>query len=167
MKLTLAMLSQYPRRDEASQQALAVLNQFPSLVNPEQSDFSACRGWGRDSLDCQTDQWTLDPAYDDGRVELLLSLTGVLPVPIGANTYHCPVAIWLPLDFPSKPPIVYVLPNETLQIRKGKHVDANGQVSVPYLDNWERKSEVRGLFPDSAYESRCANDRYGNRRAAR
>lgn len=81
-------------------------------------------------------------AYDDGRVELLLSLTGVLPVPVGANTYHCPVAIWLPLDFPSKPPIVYVLPSETLQIRKGKHVDANGKVAVPYLDNWERKSEV-------------------------
>jgi hypothetical protein len=49
-----------------------------------------------------------------------------------------------PCDFHSE--------NETLQIRKGKHVDANGQVSVPYLDNWERKSEVRGLFPDSAYE---------------
>lgn len=81
-------------------------------------------------------------AYDDGRVELLLSLTGVLPVPIGANTYHCPVAIWLPLDFPSRPPIVYVLASETLQIRKGKHVDANGKVEAPYLENWGRKSEV-------------------------
>ncbi|GAA5881285.1 hypothetical protein JCM3774_000953 [Rhodotorula dairenensis] len=120
MDRTVAALTRhYPRRDEAAQQALAVLNQYPSLVNPEQSDFT----------------------YDDGRVELLLSLTGVLPVPIGSNTYHCPVAIWLPLDFPSKPPIVYVLPSETLQIRKGKHVDANGKVAVPYLDNWERKSE--------------------------
>ncbi|GAA5978201.1 hypothetical protein JCM10908_004270 [Rhodotorula pacifica] len=120
MERTVAALTRhYPRRDEASQQALAVLNQYPSLVNPEQSDFT----------------------YDDGRVELLLSLTGVLPIPIGSNTYHCPVAIWLPLDFPSRPPIVYVLPSETLQIRKGKHVDANGKVTVPYLDNWERKSE--------------------------
>lgn len=82
-------------------------------------------------------------AYDDGRVELLLSLTGVLPVPIGPNTYHCPVAIWLPLDFPAKPPLVFVLPSETLAIRKGKNVDASGKVGVPYLDNWSRKAEVR------------------------
>lgn len=84
----------------------------------------------------------LSAAYDDGRVELLLSLTGVLPVPIGPNTYHCPIAIWLPLDFPAKPPTVFVLPSETLAIRKGKNVDASGKVGVPYLDNWARKAEV-------------------------
>lgn len=82
-------------------------------------------------------------AYDDGRVDLLLSLTGVLPVPIGPNTYHCPLAFWLPIDFPAKPPIVYVQPSETLAVRKGKHVDASGRVAVPYLENWDRKAEVR------------------------
>lgn len=85
----------------------------------------------------------LPAAYDDGRVELLLSLTGVVPVPVGASTYHCPVRLWLPLDFPSRPPIVYVVPSETLAVRKGRSVDASGKVGVPYLDNWERKSEVR------------------------
>ncbi|GAA6004964.1 uncharacterized protein JCM10292_002578 [Rhodotorula paludigena] len=109
----------YPRRDEAVAQALAVLEAYPGLLNPVQEDFT----------------------YDDGRVDLLLSLTGVLPVPIGPNTYHCPLAFWLPIDFPAKPPIVYVQPSETLAVRKGKHVDASGRVAVPYLDNWDRKAE--------------------------
>ncbi|BGP18743.1 Suppressor protein stp22 of temperature-sensitive alpha-factor receptor and arginine permease [Rhodosporidiobolus nylandii] len=114
-----ALTRHYPRRDDVVVQASAVLDAYPGLLNPDQSDFT----------------------YDDGRVELLLSLTGVLPVPIGANTYHCPLAFWLPLDFPSKPPIVFVLPNETLAVRKGRHVDASGRVEVPYLEQWGRKSE--------------------------
>lgn len=81
-------------------------------------------------------------AYDDGRVELLLQITGVLPVRIGANLYHCPVSIWLPLDYPSKPPIVYVLPSATLAVKPGPNVDPSGKVTVPYLDDWTRKSEV-------------------------
>lgn len=66
----------------------------------------------------------------------------MIPVPVGPSTYHCPLRLWLPLDFPSRPPIVYVVPSETLAVRKGRNVDASGKVGVPYLDNWERKSEV-------------------------
>jgi hypothetical protein len=36
-----ALLLQYPHRDQASAQALAVLAGYPGLLNPEQSDFSA------------------------------------------------------------------------------------------------------------------------------
>ncbi|GAA5837540.1 hypothetical protein JCM9279_006784 [Rhodotorula babjevae] len=120
MDRTLAALTRhYPRRDETVTQSLALLDAYRGLLNPEQDDYT----------------------YDDGRVELLLSLTGVVPVPVGASTYHCPVRLWLPLDFPSRPPIVYVVPSETLAVRKGRSVDASGKVGVPYLDNWERKSE--------------------------
>ncbi|BGP29914.1 Suppressor protein stp22 of temperature-sensitive alpha-factor receptor and arginine permease [Rhodotorula toruloides] len=130
MERTVAALTRhYPHRDQASAQALAVLAAYAGLLNPEQSDFT----------------------YDDGRVELLLSLTGVLPVPIGPNTYHCPIAIWLPLDFPARPPTVFVLPSENLAIRKGKNVDASGKVGMPYLDNWARKAEgcsLTGLIED-------------------
>ncbi|BGP22669.1 ESCRT-I complex subunit TSG101 [Rhodotorula toruloides] len=130
MERTVAALTRhYPHRDQAFAQALAVLAAYPGLLNPEQSDFT----------------------YDDGRVELLLSLTGVLPVPIGPNIYHCPIAIWLPLNFPAKPPTVFVLPSETLAIRKGKNIDASGKVGMPYLDNWARKAEgcsLTGLIQD-------------------
>ncbi|GAA5983457.1 hypothetical protein JCM5350_007657 [Sporobolomyces pararoseus] len=120
MERTIRSLTRhYPRRDETVLQVLAVLDRFQGVLNPEQSDFT----------------------YDDGRVELLLSLTGVLPIPIQANTYHCPIVFWLPLDFPSTPPIVFILPSETLAVRKGKNVDAGGRVNVQYLEQWSRKSE--------------------------
>ncbi|GAA6029379.1 hypothetical protein JCM8097_003645 [Rhodosporidiobolus ruineniae] len=114
----------YPRRDEVAAQAIAVLEAYKGLLSPEQSDFT----------------------YDDGRVEMLLSLTGVLPIPFGRGagpqtTYHCPVAFWLPLDFPSRPPIVLVQPTKELGIRKTRNVDPNGRVLCPYLENWARKAE--------------------------
>ncbi|GAA5925797.1 hypothetical protein JCM1841_006319 [Sporobolomyces salmonicolor] len=114
----------YHRRDETVAQVLAVLERYQGLLNPEQSDFT----------------------YDDGRVELLLSLTGVLPIAVGSNTYHCPVVFWLPLDFPTHPPMVFVIPSEALAIRKGKNVDSSGKVAAPYLEQWARKSEGRSLL---------------------
>lgn len=62
---------------------------------------------------------------------------------IGAATYHCPVALWLPLDFPTKPPMVFVIPSATLAVKSGPNVDPSGKVSLPYLENWARKGEVR------------------------
>ncbi|GAA6016601.1 hypothetical protein JCM11491_006011 [Sporobolomyces phaffii] len=125
MERTIRSLTRhYPRRDDVVIQVLAVLDRFQGVLNPEQSDFT----------------------YDDGRVELLLSLTGVLPIPIQANTYHCPIVFWLPLDFPSAPPIVFILPSETLAVRKGKNVDAGGRVSVQYLEQWSRKHEGCSLL---------------------
>ncbi|GAA5954342.1 hypothetical protein JCM3765_004428 [Sporobolomyces pararoseus] len=125
MERTIRSLTRhYPRRDETVLQVLAVLDRFQGVLNPEQSDFT----------------------YDDGRVELLLSLTGVLPIPIQANTYHCPIVFWLPLDFPSTPPIVFILPSETLAVRKGKNVDAGGRVNVQYLEQWSKKSEGCSLL---------------------
>ncbi|GAA5822730.1 hypothetical protein JCM11251_004358 [Rhodosporidiobolus azoricus] len=119
-----ALTRHYPHRDQVVTQALPVLEQYPGLLNPEQADFT----------------------YDDGRVELLLSLQGVLPVPIGSNTYHCPIAFWLPLDFPAKPPVVFIVPSETLAVKKGKHVDPSGRVNVGYLEQWARKAEGCSLM---------------------
>lgn len=116
-----SLRAQYPSRDDVARQTLPVLEHYPGLLNPEQTDFT----------------------YDDGRVELLLALTGVLPVPINNTTYHCPVAVWLPLDFPAKPPIVLVQGSDTLAVRKSKHVDTSGRVTIPYLEHWDKKSEVR------------------------
>ncbi|GAA5903824.1 uncharacterized protein JCM6883_001996 [Sporobolomyces salmoneus] len=125
MERTIRSLTRhYPRRDETVVQVLAVVDRFAGLLNPEQSDFT----------------------YDDGRVELLLSLTGVLPIPIQTNVYHCPIVFWLPLDYPSTPPIVFILPSETLAVRKGKNVDAGGRVNVQYLEQWSRKSEGCSLL---------------------
>lgn len=65
------------------------------------------------------------------------------------TAYHCPIAIWLPLEYPNKPPMVRILPSSTMQIRVARIVDPNGQVIVTYLADWERKGEVGSL----SYES--------------
>jgi len=81
-------------------------------------------------------------AHDDGRLELLLSLSGVLPVPVRGTVYNCPLAFWLPLEFPSSAPIVLVLPTATLKVRVGPNVDSAGRVTGGYIDGWQRKAEV-------------------------
>lgn len=83
--------------------------------------------------------------YDDGRVELLLCITGTIEVIYRGTAYHCPIAIWLPLEYPNRPPMVRILPSSTMQIRVGRVVDPNGQVIVTYLADWERKGEVSSL----------------------
>ncbi|ORY59432.1 UEV domain-domain-containing protein [Leucosporidium creatinivorum] len=114
----------YARRDDAVNQVIPVLDQYKGQLYHESTDFT----------------------HDDGRVELLLQLTGVLPVTIGAATYHCPIALWLPLDFPTKPPMVFVIPSATLAVKSGPNVDPSGKVSVPYLENWARKGEGCSLL---------------------
>ncbi|KDE06540.1 hypothetical protein MVLG_03189 [Microbotryum lychnidis-dioicae p1A1 Lamole] len=110
----------YPHRDAAILQVLATLNQFRGSLYHEFNDFT----------------------YDDGRVELLLSITGVIPVPIQGATYQCPITFWLPLDFPNKPPMVFVLPSSTLIVRPGPNIEPSGKVvESAYLDNWARKAE--------------------------
>jgi ESCRT-I complex subunit TSG101 len=56
--------------------------------------------------------------------------------------YNCPVALWLPLEFPNSPPIVLVLPTATLKVRVGPNVDPAGRVTGGYIDGWARKAEV-------------------------
>ncbi|SCZ97415.1 BZ3500_MvSof-1268-A1-R1_Chr4-2g07199 [Microbotryum saponariae] len=112
----------YPHRDAAILQVLATLDHFRGSLYHELNDFT----------------------YDDGRVELLLSITGVIPVPIQRATYQCPITFWLPLDFPNKPPMVFVLPSSTLIVRPGPNIEPSGKVvESAYLDNWARKAEVR------------------------
>lgn len=121
-----------------------MLDQYKGQLYHESSDFSACSlRTARELPASVADHHALPTAHDDGRVELLLQIKGVLPVTIGSATYHCPVALWLPLDFPVKPPLVFVIPSATLAVKPGPNVDPSGKVSVPYLDNWTRKGEVR------------------------
>lgn len=86
------------------------------------------------------------PAHDDGRTLLLLALHGTLPITYASNRYNVPLAVWIPLDFPRTPPIVYVVPTSTMLVRKGNGVALDGRVDDEsedsYLAGWKRKWEV-------------------------
>jgi ESCRT-I complex subunit TSG101 len=85
-------------------------------------------------------------AFDDGRTLLLLCLHGTLPITYASARYNVPIAVWLPLDSPRSPPMVYVVPTSGMLVRKGKGVELDGRVNEDdweYLRNWRRKWEVR------------------------
>ena len=41
---------------------------------------------------------------------------------------------------PYNPPMAFVKPTATMQIKPGRHVDANGRVYLPYLHEWKHVS---------------------------
>ena len=81
-------------------------------------------------------------AYDDGRTQLLLLLSGTIPIQYRGATYNIPMDIWVPRGYPREPPILYVRPTVDMLVRKSKNVDVSGRVGGEYMERWERKWEV-------------------------
>ena len=52
------------------------------------------------------------------------------------NIYNIPIGIFILDTHPYNPPICYVKPTNTMQIKQGTNVDANGKVDLPYLRDW-------------------------------
>lgn len=57
------------------------------------------------------------------------------------KTYNIPICIYLMDTHPYNPPIIYVKPTSTMQIKPGRHVDAVGRVYLPYLHEWKYVSK--------------------------
>ncbi|XP_043915324.1 tumor susceptibility gene 101 protein isoform X1 [Protopterus annectens] len=85
--------------------------------------------------------------FNDGTSRELMSLSGTIPVIYRGNTYNIPVCLWLLDTYPYNPPICFVKPTNTMMIKTGKHVDANGKIYLPYLHEWKHpQSELLGLI---------------------
>ena len=82
-------------------------------------------------------------AYDDGRAELLICIHGLLPISFRGASYNIPIAVWIPHNYPKEVPLVYVVPTSDMLVRASKSVDPSGKCSFPYMEAWERKSEVK------------------------
>lgn len=87
---------------------------------------------------------TLSTAYDSGQTHLLLQSHGTLPITYRNATYHIPLCIWFPLEYPRKAPMVYVQPTREMAIRRSAEVDPSGRVVGGEVADWERKWEVSG-----------------------
>jgi len=69
--------------------------------------------------------------------EPLFSLFGTIPVIIRAVKYNIPIRLWIPVQYPYRPPIVFVTPTAGMSVTPGHpHVAANGCVYLPYLNSW-------------------------------
>ncbi|GME66727.1 unnamed protein product [[Candida] boidinii] len=47
-----------------------------------------------------------------------------------------PIEIWIPLDYPRRPPIIYVTPNENFIIVPNNYIDFSGKFYHPFISNW-------------------------------
>ncbi|KAK3097597.1 hypothetical protein FSP39_011280 [Pinctada imbricata] len=85
--------------------------------------------------------------FNDGSRKDLVNLDGTIPVMYKGNTYNIPICIWILDTHPYNPPMVFVKPTNTMQIKQGRNVDANGKVDLPYLRDWRYpQSDLLGLI---------------------
>ena len=89
-------------------------------------------------------------AFENGKSNLLLLLSGTLPVQFRGETYRFPISLWVPQSYPREAPIVYVTPSQDMLIRPGQHVYNNGRIFHPYLAQWAKYWDV-GVFSLMGY----------------
>lgn len=51
--------------------------------------------------------------------------------------YNIPVSLWLKESYPHTAPICYLKPTREMVVVTSKHVNSNGEILLPYLDEWK------------------------------
>ncbi|XP_023271228.1 tumor susceptibility gene 101 protein-like [Seriola lalandi dorsalis] len=75
--------------------------------------------------------------YNDGTTKDLMSLTGTIPVLFNDKTYNIPICLWIEESYPQTAPICYIRPTREMMIVRGKFISSNGEVEMPYLEEWK------------------------------
>ncbi|XP_029952797.1 tumor susceptibility gene 101 protein [Salarias fasciatus] len=84
--------------------------------------------------------------YNDGTSKNLMSLKGTIPVMITGKTYNIPISLWIEDNYPQTAPICYVRPTREMMVLRGKFVSSNGEILLPYLEDWSNESELLSLL---------------------
>ncbi|XP_066524907.1 tumor susceptibility gene 101 protein [Hoplias malabaricus] len=74
--------------------------------------------------------------FNDGTVKNLMSLVGTVTVLYQSNIYNVPLCLWLEETYPRTAPICYVKPTREMMIVPSRHVNINGLILLPYLNEW-------------------------------
>lgn len=69
-------------------------------------------------------------------VPLLIIIYHCICFMLGVN-YNIPLCVLLQEDHPLVPPLVYVRPTNSMVIIPSQHVDTEGRVYHPYLNQWD------------------------------
>lgn len=51
--------------------------------------------------------------------------------------YNIPVSLWLKESYPHTAPICYLKPTREMVVVTSRHVSSNGEILLPYLDEWK------------------------------
>ncbi|CAF1519356.1 unnamed protein product, partial [Didymodactylos carnosus] len=85
--------------------------------------------------------------FADGSSEELLCLVGTIEIEYKSKCawYNIPVELWIPQNYPYSAPMCYVKPTPNMYIKANTHVDQNGAIHIPYLENWNQTDSVTKL----------------------
>jgi len=91
---------------------------------------------------CTTLHPSLQSYIDNmGNESLLITLTGTVPMLFGGRQYNTPVNIFLPTEYPAKPPLVFVRPNSKMVVNANHpNVNRNGECNHAYFARWDPSS---------------------------
>ena len=106
------------------------------------------------SLLASLEGYNLDPVVsqiyeNDGSASPpILMFNGTIPMPYRGVTYNIPVNIYLPPNYPARPPVAYVRPTSTMMVKKSHpHVaQADGKIYMPYLHQWTPRFNLIDLI---------------------
>ncbi|XP_074630303.1 tumor susceptibility gene 101 protein-like [Acropora palmata] len=79
--------------------------------------------------------------YSSGVQKELFVLDGTIPITFQGVNYNIPLCVLLQEDHPLVPPLVYVRPTNSMVIVPSQHVDTEGRVYHPYLNQWDSVNE--------------------------
>ncbi|XP_029189601.2 tumor susceptibility gene 101 protein-like [Acropora millepora] len=79
--------------------------------------------------------------YSSGVQKELFVLDGTIPITFRGVNYNIPLCVLLQEDHPLVPPLVYVRPTNSMVIIPSQHVDTEGRVYHPYLNQWDPVNE--------------------------
>lgn len=95
---------------------------------------------------------TANYVFEDGRSQVLLNLSGTLPIAYKSARYNIPLSMWIRYNHPTEPPIVYVTPTANMLVRPSRAVDVSGRLRdqrveqpATYLEHWAAKPEACDL----------------------
>ncbi|KAK9952563.1 hypothetical protein ABG768_018395 [Culter alburnus] len=77
--------------------------------------------------------------FNDGTAKTLISLTGTVEMFYKGKRYNIPVSLWLKESYPHTAPICYLKPTCEMVVVTSRHVSSNGEILLPYLDEWKHK----------------------------
>lgn len=81
------------------------------------------------------DKWIYFPVVLQSR-NMLCSMQNTSTLCALGKLYNIPVSLWLKESYPRTAPICYLKPTSEMVVVTSKHVNSNGEILMPYLDEW-------------------------------
>ncbi|CAB3409007.1 unnamed protein product [Caenorhabditis bovis] len=74
--------------------------------------------------------------FPDGKRRNAFKLVGTIPINYKGNLYNIPISVILWDTHPYYAPLCYVTPTSKMIIKESEHVNKEGKVFLPYLNEW-------------------------------